>query len=176
MSATIEVQCIRLREAEDAPNHPDLPVIRYAGAFRNDPSRIGAVFREHRWLGEWTDGIYGYTHFHTNTHEALGVVSGSATVRVGGERGIDVELEAGDVLVLPAGTGHRRILATADFKVTGAYPNGMEWNLHTEDDLSAEAARAAIASVPMPETDPVFGRKGPVHDYWQPAYASRDGP
>jgi uncharacterized protein YjlB len=176
MSATIEVQCIRLGEQADAPNHPDLPVIRYTGAFRDDPSRIGAVFRENRWLGGWTDGIYGYTHFHTNAHEALGVVSGSAIVRVGGEQGVDVELEAGDVVVLPAGTGHRRILASADFKVTGAYPNGMDWDLRTQEDSSAEEAREAIASVPLPETDPVFGGKGPVHDYWQPAYASRDGP
>jgi len=117
MSSTVEVQCIRLQEAADAPNHPALPVIHYAGPFRDAPSRIEEVFREHRWGNHWTDGIYGYTHFHTNTHEALGVVSGTAVLRLGGERGVDVELEAGDVLVLPAGTGHRRVMASSDFKV-----------------------------------------------------------
>jgi hypothetical protein len=65
-----------------------------------------ALFAEHGWLGAWRDGIYRFHHFHSTTHEALGIISGSARVLLGGAGGRGFEISAGDVLVLPAGTGH----------------------------------------------------------------------
>ncbi len=52
----------------------------------------------------------------------LGIARGRATVEFGGPRAARLSVEAGDVVVLPAGTGHRRIEASGDLLVVGAYP------------------------------------------------------
>ncbi|WP_051318103.1 cupin domain-containing protein [Cohnella thermotolerans] len=141
--------------------------------FRDDAERIESAFHRHNWRNSWTGGVYDYHHYHTNTHEALGVVRGSATLRLGGESGQDVEIRAGDVLVLPAGTGHRRLRASGDFLAVGAYPDGMNWNLKTAEDGGRDQALSDIQRVPLPETDPVYGNRGPLLDHWREASAEK---
>jgi uncharacterized protein YjlB len=59
------------------------------------------------------------------------------------------------VLVLPAGTGHRRAHADGGFRVVGAYPEGQEdYDLLREAD---DAARERIAALGAPAEDPVGG-------------------
>ena len=70
------------------------------------------------------------------------------------------EVAAGDVLVLPAGTGHRRATPRDGFSVVGAYPPGQEdYDLLREDisDAELEAARERIAALGPPPQDPVGG-------------------
>jgi uncharacterized protein YjlB len=132
------------------PNHPRFPVLIYRGV---DDAR--GLFARHGWGGSWVNGIFDFHHFHSTSHEALAVVSGSATVELGGPQGEAFEVAAGDVLVLPAGTGHRRRDASGDFTVVGAYPRGQEdYDLLREADA---AARERIASLPAPDEDPVGG-------------------
>jgi uncharacterized protein YjlB len=141
-------------------NHPHYPVLVYRGV---DEAAAGAdacraLFGEHGWGGAWTDGVFAFHHFHSNAHEVLGVVAGSATLALGGPQGEAFTVAAGDVLVLPAGTGHKREAASDDFLVVGAYPPGQEnYDLRRGERHEADEARRAIARVALPPGDPVGG-------------------
>ena len=50
-------------------------------------------------------------------------------MRLGGEHGRDFIVEAGDVVVIPAGVGHKNLGATRQFGVVGAYPDGRPCDL-----------------------------------------------
>jgi uncharacterized protein YjlB len=137
---------------EQIPNHPRFPVLIYCGVNAPDAR---ALFSEHGWGGAWTNGVFDFHHFHSTSHEVLGVVAGEATIELGGPQGEAFEVAAGDVLVLPAGTGHRRATARQGFTVVGAYPEGQEdYDLLREAD---DAARERIAALPAPDQDPVGG-------------------
>jgi uncharacterized protein YjlB len=101
------------------PNHPRWPLIVYKGAVRLsrsfDPASVlEELFDSHGWGSSWRNGIYAYAHYHSGTHEVLGIVRGTAEVQFGGVNGSILGLEEGDVAILPAGTGHRRLKASAD--------------------------------------------------------------
>ena len=98
------------------PNNPRWPVIIYRRAVRFprdlDPAAvIEDIFERNGWRDSWRDGIYDYLHYHSRIHEALGVARGSAQVRLGGDKGRTFKIGAGDVLILPAGTGHQSLKA-----------------------------------------------------------------
>jgi uncharacterized protein YjlB len=118
------------------------------------------------WLSDWRDGIFSFHHFHSITHEALGVVDGTATVMLGGPSGESFEIEQGDVLVLPAGTGHCNQGSSSDLLVIGAYPNGMPWDLRRGDPAEHDEVIASIRAVPPPDADPVEGERGPLTELW----------
>jgi len=144
-----------------------LPVLLYHdvdGA--REAGACEALFAGHGWLGAWRDGIFGFHHFHSTTHEVLGVVAGSAAVVLGGPRGSRFDLGRGDVVVLPAGTGHCNTGSSGDLLVVGAYPNGMSWDLRRGDPGEHDEAVANIASVPLPAEDPVHGPGGPLTELW----------
>src|SRR4051812_32565429 len=93
------------------PNHPSFAVLVYHDvepAARGGADAVRALFAEHGWRGAWVDGVFDFHHFHSTSHEVLAVVAGTATLELGGPQGRAFEVAAGDVLVLPAGTGHRR--------------------------------------------------------------------
>jgi uncharacterized protein YjlB len=145
-----------------------LPVLVYAGALDGDAG-AGAyekLFAAHGWLGAWRDGIYPFHHFHSTAHEALGIASGNAEVMLGGPQGRSFQLAAGDVVVLPAGTGHCRLGSSPDLLVVGAYPNGMDWDLRRGDPAEHDEVVANIASVPLPDQDPVQGADGALVEVW----------
>ena len=138
------------------PNNPRFPVLVYRGVEAvTDAEAARALFAQHGWGGSWVASVFDFHHFHSTSHEALAIVSGTATVELGGPQGESFEVQAGDVLVLPAGTGHRRATARNGFTVVGAYPKGQEdYDLLREAD---DAARARIAALPAPPDDPVGG-------------------
>ena len=136
------------------PNHPRFPVLIYHEV-EDAPER----FAQHGWGGSWVNGVFDFHHFHSTSHEALAVVAGSATLELGGPQGESFDVGPGDVLVLPAGTGHRRATARAGFTVVGAYPRGQENYdlLRGDDPAEVEAARRRIAALGPPPQDPVGG-------------------
>jgi uncharacterized protein YjlB len=145
-----------------------LPVLVYSGAVDVD-ARAGAyekLFAGHGWLGAWRDGIYPFHHFHSIAHEVLGIAAGTAEVMLGGRLGRRFKLGAGDVVVLPAGTGHCNLGSSPDLLVVGAYPNGMDWDLRRGDPAEHDEVLANIARVPLPDQDPVQGHAGSLVELW----------
>ncbi|BCB05339.1 cupin domain-containing protein [Bacillus sp. KH172YL63] len=147
------------------PNNPDLPVLIYRNALDPSPD-AEKIFNRNHWLNSWTNGIYDYHHYHSNAHEVLGVIRGQATVLLGGEMGEEVTIEQGDVIILPAGTGHKCLSASGDFTVAGAYPDGVESNLKKGALRERPSVLIDIKNVPLPHLDPVFGNTGPLIKYW----------
>jgi uncharacterized protein YjlB len=103
--------------------------------------------------------VFDFHHFHSTSHEVLAVLAGNATLELGGPQGQAFDVAAGDVLVLPAGTGHRRASAAGGFTVVGAYPAGQEdYDLLRGDDATeVAAARERIAALGAPPDDPAGG-------------------
>jgi uncharacterized protein YjlB len=101
-------------------------------------------------------------------HEALGIAQGRAKVQLGGHKGEVFDLSAGDVVVLPAGTGHQRLSASDDLLVIGAYPPDGTYNLCRGDNpADRDKALNTIANVPVPTSDPVIGKDGPLPRLWR---------
>ena len=166
MNVNSQVHSFFLKDDGQIPNNPDLPVVVYQGAFDDHPNRIEETFIRHGWSGCWTGGVYDYHHYHSNTHEVLGVKSGEATLLLGGDSGERVKLTQGDVVVLPAGTGHKKVESSPDFTVVGAYPNGNSYNLLKQDPGKRAQALHEIRDVAVPEQDPVYGEDGPLRHKW----------
>lgn len=162
---SIQVRSFFLKADGQVPNNPDLPVIVYEGAF-SDGLDLETAFSRHNWTGTWSGDIYDFHHYHTNTHEVLGVKDGTATVLVGGEAGERLELKKGDVVVLPAGVAHKKLESSDDFVAVGAYPEGTTPDLkEREPSVRAEAINQ-IRNVSVPKTDPVYGDSGPLLEKW----------
>ena len=142
------------------PNNPALPVVIHhdVASIVDDPGACERLFCSHGWGGSWRNGIFPFHHFHSNAHEALGIVSGSARVTLGGPDGETLDVRAGDVLVLPAGTGHKREDGGSGLLVIGAYPPGQEdYDLRRGAPDELAEARRNIAAVALPDADPVLG-------------------
>lgn len=167
----VKPRIIQFAEAGSVPNNPHLPVLVYEGAVETSgdlAAKMEQVFEKNAWPPQWRDGIYDYHHYHSTAHEALGIARGEAIVMLGGEGGEEVPLYAGDVVVLPAGTGHKRLRASRDFLVVGAYPAGQDWDIIRADEPEKKAAAVRrIAQVPLPLKDPLEGERGPLTHLWQ---------
>ncbi len=152
------------------PNNPMLPLLVYKSAIilaQGDVAAIcEAVFIANRWGSSWRNGIYSFHHYHSTAHEVLAIARGSATVHLGGEAGIRMVVKAGDVIVIPAGVGHKNLGSSADLLVVGAYPPGRRWDLCDGSPGERPQALKNIAAVPLPSTDPVFGVNGPLIEQW----------
>jgi uncharacterized protein YjlB len=151
------------------PNNP-LPFLVYKGAVdvANDhPEKtIEGLFGANGWGDMWRNGVYDYLHYHATVHEALGIARGHARVRFGGDKGEELEVAAGDVAILPAGTGHRCLSASRDFSVVGAYPPGPKMQVTLPTPENHRKALKAIPQVKLPKTDPVLGENGPLVRLW----------
>jgi uncharacterized protein YjlB len=146
-----------------------LPVIIYQQVYDGiDKSDwLENCFQKNGWINNWRDIVLPYDHFHSTTHEVLGVGKGKVKLQIGGKNGIKIEVSEGDVLILPAGVGHFSLSESKDYEIVGGYPNGLSWDLLTG---TAEERKIAFENIPkllIPETDPIFGEMGELHNLWK---------
>jgi uncharacterized protein YjlB len=148
------------------PNNT-LPVLIYRNALPvtgDLANTMERLFTANGWPPQWRNGIYSFHHYHSTAHEVLGFAGGHADLILGGEGGKPVTVHAGDIAVLPAGTGHCRITASDDFVVIGAYPPDQHW------DICRTAATPEVFErmrrVQFPASDPLTGPKGALPKLW----------
>jgi len=172
MTLVRESKANEFRFADDGfiPNHPRWPLVVYRDAVslpkECDPAAVFEdLFERHGWGDSWRNGVFDYPHYHSRIHEVLGVARGSANVRFGGEQGRTLAVKAGDVAVLPAGTGHQCLGASEDFLVVGAYPPFGTYDVCTKPD-EHDAALQTIPKVRAPNEDPIYGSGGPLLQLW----------
>lgn len=159
---------LMLEPNDPVPNNPDLPVLHYALVLSPQLGDLAARFEEmfsaQGWPPKWRSRVYDYHHYHTEGHEVLGVATGHAQLMLGGPDGQVLEVRAGDVLLLPAGTGHRNIGASDDFLVVGAYPPGQ--HADTCRGAPTQAQLASIKQLPFPDQGPVERDHGTYRRLW----------
>ncbi|KAL4809370.1 RmlC-like cupin domain-containing protein [Aspergillus unguis] len=115
----------------------------------------------------WVYTMYSQTHFHSTSHEVLGVVSGSARLCFGGEENPDrfePTVAKGDLIIVPAGVGHRLLNEVRDapgpFEMVGAYPRGMSWDMCY--GRQGEDSGRNIGNLDWFQQDPLYGKDGPA--------------
>ena len=162
----MRIEAIKLAPDETVPNHPHFPALVYHGAVDGDADpalTLERTFTANGWPPRWRNGIYDFHHYHTLGHEALGCARGTARVMLGGPHGTEVGVGPGDVMVLPAGTGHCLIEGSTDLLIVGAYPPGQIGDIcrgrPTEEMLER------IRALPVPERDPLGDPAG-VPEHW----------
>ena len=126
----------------------NLPLLIYRSVFRgtisassieSHLSSVGVV------VPQWRYTMYSTTHYHSTTHEVLCIANGRARLCFGGEENpskVESVLSKGDVVVLPAGVGHRLLEdIDGEFEMVGSYPKGgKQWDMY-EANNGSNAAR-----------------------------------
>lgn len=147
------------------------PLLIYKNAFSargNDGANwLEKKFKTNNWYNSWRWGIYPFHHYHSTSHEVLGCFQGNAKVHMGGPNGKILEISAGDILVIPAGVGHKCISHSDNFTVVGAYPNGMDYDLIKEEKAKHAQSLKNIAKVPFPVNDPLLGNTDGLKSIWK---------
>lgn len=166
----LEPKSYLLEDDGSVPNNPRLPLLIYEDVFAEDPEDMAAAFESlfdaHQWPASWRWGVYGYHHYHSTAHEALGCFSGEAEILFGGEKGERARLRPGCVAVIPAGVGHKNLGSSSDFQVVGCYPEGQSHDMRYGRKSERDEALRNIEAVPLPSADPVTGKEGPLMRLW----------
>jgi uncharacterized protein YjlB len=143
------------------PNNPRLPVVIHRHAFEEDGEELATRFEEtfarHGWPPAWRYTIFDYPHYHSTTHEVVGVYRGEGEVRFGDTVGFTARLNRGDVVLIPAGVSHERLRATEDFHAVGAYPENDSPDEQRLERNDREGSLRRIAALPLPEKHPLTG-------------------
>lgn len=163
--------CTLLEDDGVYPNNGYLCMLIYKGALvlgpEDEAADIEKLFEDNKWSNTWKDGIFNYHHYYSNTHEVLGIFSGSAELQVGGPLGIYIKVVKSDVLIMPAGVAHKCLKSSDDFLVIGAYSEDIIHDINCGNDGERPAADENISNVPLPKIDPVYGVSGPLIRQWK---------
>jgi len=118
-----------LKPTSHVPNS-SLPVLVYRQVLPTPLSEANAA--EYLESNDWSHGgtfkHFPQHHFHTVTHECYAIFAGSTRFLFGkgpldiDAESVEVDLQAGDVIVDPAGVAHCNIRSSPDFEYIGVYP------------------------------------------------------
>lgn len=155
------------------------PLLHYHGAFLPERATASAIEAHLTAVGvvepQWRFTMYSTTHFHSTAHEVLCISRGRARLCFGGETNpgkVEAHVAKGDVLVLPAGVGHRLLEDLTEeegggggggFEMVGAYPKGYHWDM-CYGKKGEEAKVQGIVRLPWFSKDPIYGDQGPALD------------
>lgn len=68
------------------------PLLVYLNTFSLTGPKGGdwaeSTFASNHWTNSWRWGVYPFHHFHSNTHEVLGVFKGNALLQMGGKNAV----------------------------------------------------------------------------------------
>ena len=96
----------------------------------------------------------------------MGVIRGRTIIRVGGDNGMMIRIEKGDVLLIPAGVAHQNMRREKDVICIGGYPKGKDYDINYGKKQERPAADEKIAKVKVPGFDPVNGKNGSMYRIW----------
>ncbi len=140
------------------PNHPRFPLLIYRRVVSPRTQAydlatiLDALFSSNGWGRSWRDTVYDFVHYHSQIHEVMGVARGTARIECGGIKGLVLSVNPGDVLILPAGTGHRLIEASRAFLVVGAYPESGTYDECTDTRERPDAIKPSPRCESRPRT------------------------
>ncbi|KAJ6075848.1 hypothetical protein N7499_007829 [Penicillium canescens] len=103
--SNIHVTIRQISEWRNIPNTSiqSKPLMVYHGAFNATSAELEAHLEEvAEVIPQWVYTMYSQTHFHSTTHEVLGVVSGSARLCFGGEDNperFEPSVQRGDLII-----------------------------------------------------------------------------
>jgi uncharacterized protein YjlB len=165
---TKQPEALSFKDDGHIPNNR-LPLLLYRDVL---PTGITAddlqnEFAKNRWTNSWDNGIYSFHHYHSTSHEVLGIYKGNAQLQLGGEKGKKISVKAGDVIVIPAGVGHKNLGSSDDFGVVGAYPDGRTWDVLKGEPGERPSADKNIAALAIPDFDPLLGKSDGLRKMWQ---------
>ena len=169
-SQTANIEQILLQDDGVFPNS-HLPALLHKGALviplLFPATHIKHLFEKNGWSNSWDDGVFEYHHYHSITHEVLGIYSGSTNIQLGGGKGPKIFIEKGDVLIIPAGVAHKNLGAENSIGVVGAYPDGRDYDMNYGNPDERPETDQNIKKVPVPGSDPVFGTDKGLIKLWK---------
>ncbi|KAI7338215.1 hypothetical protein KC354_g17518 [Hortaea werneckii] len=147
------------------------PLLIYRAAFPPPLATASAIESHFTSVGvvtpQWRYTMYSTSHFHSTSHEVLGIAHGRARLCFGhdeNEGRVVEEVRKGDVVVVPAGVAHRLMEdVEGGFSMVGSYPKGCNWDM-CYGQAGEEAKIEKIKDIPWFTRDPVYGDSGPVLD------------
>lgn len=166
-----EIHSYTIKPNDGFPNNAELPLVLHRHAIKLPTLLRGLyvrrIFRKNGWTNNWKDGIYEYDHYHSNTHEAIAVIKGKATLLFGGRGGKKIDVREGDVVIIPAGVAHCTLGKEDDVTCIGGYPQGSDYDMHYGHPGERPRTDRRIARLPVPKTDPVFGTDRGLPVIWK---------
>ena len=167
---TANIEQIVLQDDGIFPNSRH-PALLYKGALDIPVlfpgTHVRHLFERNGWSNSWDDGIFEYHHYHSITHEVLGIYKGHTMLQLGGPKGPKIFVERGDVLIIPAGVAHKNLSAENSVGVIGAYPGGRDYDMNYGNPDERPQTDENIRKVPVPKSDPLLGKDSGLIKIWK---------